>query len=157
MVVRIQIPLWRAVFIVAVYGTLFWLLSWNQLAILAVVLLTVFGLLAIFHRSRPDLTVGASALVFGLQGNVMAALIATTVLALSPTGSRIWPMPVHLGLLIDAVATALYAVPLGVVAMFNRGQRSTGVFALLLGISPLFVGLAAFYAMVVLLGYQLKE
>ena len=152
---RVQIPLWRSCLIVAVYGALFWLFSWDLRAILAVELLTAFALLSLFYRSRPDLTVGVLAIVFGLQGNVMALLIAMTIFACGPPGSSVRPDFVLLYLLGDAVATAACALPKAILAICRRGQRMIGLSALLLGLSPVPVGLVALYAIVVVFGYKL--
>jgi hypothetical protein len=91
----------------------------------------------------------------GLIGNVLALLTPATIL-ISPPGSAIRPMHEPILLLVVAVITASSAWPMAVRALRSRGQVAQGIFGLLLGASPLFVGLIAFLEFVRLFRYTLK-
>lgn len=92
----------------------------------------------------------------GAFGNVLAIANATTILLAGSPGSAIRPMGTTLLLFVIPVGTAFLTLPAAGIAI-RRGHRvPLAVAGLLLGLSPLFVGVLAFGAVIKFFGYALK-
>jgi hypothetical protein len=107
------------------------------------------------ETSKPDL--GRTALTAGVIGNLLAIANSASILLLAAPGSEIRPMHVPVYLLMIAIGTTLCSIPAAIAGIFQTRRIGRGVAGIVLGLTPLFVGLAAFFAIVHFFGYKLQE
>lgn len=112
---------------------------------------------AAMMKQDSAIDLGPASVRMGIIGNILAIANSASILLIAPPGSEIRPMHVPVFLIMIAIGAALFIIPVAIAAIFRAGQRAMGVVGIVLGLSPLFVGLLTFLAIVHFFGYRLKD
>ncbi len=108
-------------------------------------------------KQEPATDHGRISLRVALIGNLLALANSASILLIDAPGSEIRPMHLPIFLFMIAISTALLTIPLAISALLQARQRTMGAVAILLSLTPLFVGLLAFIAIVHFFDYKLKD
>jgi hypothetical protein len=108
-------------------------------------------------KQDAEIDLGYAAIKAGIIGNILAIANSASIFLAGPPGSEIRPMHIPVFLIMIAIGAALLTIPVAIAALLRTGQRAMGLVGIVLGLSPLFVGLLAFMAFVQFFEYKLKD